>query len=267
MYHQSTLSFTQTQINTRFLKHIGFGEQNEAEEMLRINSNLALIAGDLIDCAGRHFKQITGFQYAIWALDWHMWKMLQQYLSKEAIQQQIHDFEYGAWIKEHGRMVSWEKLIDALQVYVDNYDKWDYKHCSAHWCQQVGGAQLMLPAHAIQEYSRKDRSFDPCPQFNEIMLPRHEDWTVAGWFEQNSGCLGDKFAWGRSSLWWRESWESTGDIDDLLNPGGADEDRNAVAVLLNRRIKQRSQLFLQYGVTEHMVAKTQTEVKPRAVMG
>ena len=44
MYHQSTLSFTQTQINTRFLKHIGFGEQNEAEEMLRINSDLALIA-------------------------------------------------------------------------------------------------------------------------------------------------------------------------------------------------------------------------------
>jgi hypothetical protein len=37
---------------------------------------------------------------------------------------------------------------------------------------KVGVAQRDVPVHVINEYCRKDRSFDPLPKFNEDKLPR-----------------------------------------------------------------------------------------------
>ena len=66
----------------KFLKHIGFGEQDEEEEMLKKDNYLTLDAGNLTDCAKREFKQIKAFQYSLWALDFYMWKILLKYLPK-----------------------------------------------------------------------------------------------------------------------------------------------------------------------------------------
>ena len=46
---------------SEFLKLVGLGEQDKAEIMLKNDNRLALSLGDLTDCSGREFKQITGF--------------------------------------------------------------------------------------------------------------------------------------------------------------------------------------------------------------
>ena len=69
--------------------------------MLKDNAELALASGDVTDTAGRTFKNITGFQYAVWALDWKMWTMIQGYLPSDAAREQAKGFSDGEWVKEH----------------------------------------------------------------------------------------------------------------------------------------------------------------------
>jgi hypothetical protein len=170
----------------QFLKHIGLGEQDEAEAMLKINPSLSLIKSDLTDLAGRDFKQITGFQYALWALDWHMWEMLKTYLPLETVYKQLSEIEKGVWVKEYGSVASWQKLIDALQEYLDNYNNWTDIECRTYWTQKVGGEQLILPAHVIQEYCRPDKPSNRSQKIN-IPLPRIDINDRKNWFENNKG--------------------------------------------------------------------------------
>jgi hypothetical protein len=50
-------------------------------------------AGRVTDLSGREFQSITAFQYALWALDWHMWAMIQKYLPVEQQQVQFEKLE------------------------------------------------------------------------------------------------------------------------------------------------------------------------------
>lgn len=150
----------------KFLNHVAAGQQDEAEAMLKKNSELALTSGTVTDHAKRTFKNITGFQYAVWALDWHMWKMIKKYLSKEAAQEQSRGFAEGSWVAEHGEHANWKKLTEAQQTLIDNCQSWDWRKINEFWVQQVGGAQLLLPAHVLQEYCQPGRPFDPCPKFD-----------------------------------------------------------------------------------------------------
>ena len=56
----------------RLVTHVARGEQDEAEAMLRQNPQLALGKGHAVEHCGREFGGITAFQFACWALDWHM---------------------------------------------------------------------------------------------------------------------------------------------------------------------------------------------------
>jgi hypothetical protein len=67
-------------------------------------------------------------------------------------------------------------LIDALQSYVGRFDMWfdnslKWPSRDSAW-MNVGMAQRDLPAHVINEYYRKDRTFYPLPSFHEESLPR-----------------------------------------------------------------------------------------------
>ena len=66
------------------LTYVADGEQDKAEELIRKDRNLLLHIGTVNDLSGREFKLITAFQYALWAMDWHMWTMIQKYLPQEA---------------------------------------------------------------------------------------------------------------------------------------------------------------------------------------
>lgn len=178
----------------KFANNVAYGKQEEAEIMLRENPDLALIKIDIKDCAGRKFKQITAFQYAFWALDWHMWKMVVRYLPKEEVRKQLESLDNGEWVAEHGVQVSWQNLIDALQSFIANYDGWKESSVE-HWITEVGAAQVLLPAHVINEYRHPDRSFEPCPKFDELILPRSD---IVGWIFNGDYILGKNCAWLRS---------------------------------------------------------------------
>ncbi len=193
----------------QFLRLVAEGEQDQAEAMLQKNRDLVLFSGNVTDLSKRSFENITGFQYAIWALDWHMWTMLRKYLpdAEAAVQLSVT----GPWVRTHGLHAGMpggplEKLTTALKTYVDNFDAWyeerNWTALGQCWSKQVGGAQLLLPAHVINEYCRPDRSFEPCPSFMEPTLPRTRKFDEGEWFTAsfNGGKLGDKFGVLRYNL-------------------------------------------------------------------
>ena len=157
------------------------GEQDKAETLIQKDKNLLLHMGRVTDLSGREFKQITAFQYAFWAMDWHMWKMIQKHLSKEVQAEQLSIWES----KEdkdlpQGKHFSLQPLIDALQTYVDKVpEQWNYSgYAGTHWCKAIGGSQKMLPLHFVNEYVRPDRSFYPCPIEWASQLPRTQELKV-----------------------------------------------------------------------------------------
>jgi serine/threonine protein kinase len=178
----------------QLLRSVAEGEQDKAEALIQKDNNLLLQAGNMMDLSGREFKNITAFQYALWAIDWHMWKMIQKYLPEEQQRTQFEELETKG--TAHGKHFNFRPLIEALQTYVENIEKvWKYdRRARDHWCKAVGGMQVLVPAHVMNEYCRQDRSFDPCPAFTEEKLPRMS-WSMTRY---NGKMCGDSFAFGRA---------------------------------------------------------------------
>jgi serine/threonine protein kinase len=224
-----------------FLEHIAWGRQEEAEALLKANKELAFAAGDVTDHAKRTFRNITGFQLAVWNLDWHMWTMILGYLSPEAAKEQAQCFKTGAWVKEHSEHANWKNVINALQVYIDKFDSWNYDQRRKHWVELVGGTQYKLPVHVLQEYNNPGRPFDPCPKFDityklERGLP---DWL------STPLKAGAAFQFGIYRAGWRDygfagvGGERTG---FRLRSNVAPADQKSLISLLETRLQQRGKL-------------------------
>ncbi len=157
----------------RFLDLVGGGKQEEVKAMLKLNPGLVLAYGKMTDSASRQFKRITAFQYALWALDAHMWEMLLQYFKEEhmrlAYEQLVGLDRHGT---EHGKEINWAPLIRALKTYNDNYEKWNYEQRKQQMTL-IKQEQDNLAEHVVNEYCRLDRPFDPTPRFDDgVSLPR-----------------------------------------------------------------------------------------------
>jgi serine/threonine protein kinase len=160
----------------QLLKFVAEGEQDQAEALIEKDSKLLLGAGKVTDLSGRMFDNITAFQYALWAMDYHMWTMIQKHLPTEAQAKQHALLESKG--TAHGKHFDLQPLLDTLKTYVDNYDKWDWVQREEQWCKKVGGAQKLLPVHVVNEYCRSDRSFNPCPAEWKSALPRTREVEV-----------------------------------------------------------------------------------------
>jgi hypothetical protein len=205
---------------TTFLVHIAYGRQDEAEAQLRGNLSLIEARGDFEDCAGRGFKQVTGLQYAVWALDWHMWQMILNCIPEgeagrrnQIIREQIIEGldRHGIDVEGPGEYtrhkISWGNLVTAYikcqQACTESY----WVRANNIWCKEVGKAQLWLPAHVINEYSHPRRKFNPCPDFKVVSLATRADRQgVESWKGGSVGraILGESFAWARGAG--REPW-------------------------------------------------------------
>jgi hypothetical protein len=183
-----------------FLQCVAYGQQEEAEAYLKQNPDLALklLKADKIpftDDSGRTFT-CTAYEYAYWARDSHMQRMLEKYIRTDeetrkfflervnAIEEPIlppapglfeqpkpRGLRYttkdqeGNIIEHRQAHFSLKPLIDALEYYVKeqinrpNKTELDWKVLNHVWVKEVGGAQRNLPAHIIQEYCNPDRSF------------------------------------------------------------------------------------------------------------
>lgn len=184
----------------QFLQYVAYGKQDEAEAMLQEDPELAqdlLKTEDIpfTDYSGRTFR-CTAYEYAYWAKDSHMQRMLEKYIRQneetrqfivkkiQAIKELIPDpatsgffgfFEkskprglYYTTQDKEGRIIEhWEEhyelkpLISALNHYVNaSKNKSNDKILKKIWIEEVGYAQRDVPAHIAQEYCHPNRSFE-----------------------------------------------------------------------------------------------------------
>ncbi|MCD6038936.1 MAG: hypothetical protein K0S27_336, partial [Gammaproteobacteria bacterium] len=241
---------------TAFLRLVAEGEQDKAENLLKANPGLWVAAGSVTDLSKRTFKNITALQYALWALDWNMWMMLLKYIPREEAQLQAMALEKGG--TEHGKCFDFSQLLGAYESYKQNHDAWcnaeAWDKMEAHWCQQVGGAQLLLPAHVVNEYCRPDRAFYPLPNFNEEGLPRsrglynkaENEWYTK---EYNGGQLGCKWACARGMSGAVAVW-CIADNDLFI-----EVDHSAVAALSETRLLQQQSMMKELLTNKPLIRK------------
>ncbi|SNV36139.1 hypothetical protein [Legionella spiritensis] len=182
--------FQADRLSPCFLQYVAYGKQDEAENLFtrfkqeEKKQELLCKPGTFTDYSHREFS-CTAYEYAYWAKDKHMCRMLEKQMddnTKSQMLKRCEDIEKnGLTYKQNGVEVKGSKHFDftplktALKNYIDGYDNWyktnNWTAMKAAW-MQVGMAQRELPVHVINEYCRKDRSFDPAPKFNEDSLPR-----------------------------------------------------------------------------------------------
>jgi hypothetical protein len=199
------------QIEVReFLQHVAYGEQNEAEALLQDPT----IAQELLtahhipftDYSGRTF-QCTAYEYAYWAKDSHMQRMLEKYIRQDdstrlnilgrvnAIEEPINPTLSAGFLAPprikgvcyttqdsagntiHHRDAHYDltPLISALQHYVAEFKKKpnktqaDWDAIEKIWIEEVGRAQRDVPAHIAHEYCHPDRSFNDIKKNSESL--------------------------------------------------------------------------------------------------
>jgi TPR repeat protein len=236
------------------LKYVVEGEQNKAKALLESNAELALQKGNVTDLSKREFRSITGFQYTLWALDWHMGKMLLEYLPKEAAALQWAEWEAKETI--YGKQFSLAPLIEALNTYAQHYHEWNSSKCQRYWCEVVGRNQWLLPVHVVNEYCHPIRTFYPCPTFDEEMLPRSRICEAGEWYTgmSNRGKLGDTFGVMRSCFKRAEVWHLL-----YWSAEGAEIDARALENLWKMRQQQIERLKLALTDQRELTTRQQIE--------
>ena len=191
----------------------------------------------LTDYSGRTFH-CTAFEYAYWAKDIHMCRILVSYMDEETKSQLLERItvndNHGLGFEQHGvKHVSphfdLTPLKTALQVYLNGFDAWSL---ARNWTEMTeawlatGKAQRELPVHIVNEYCRKDRRFYPIPDFNEQTLPRDQKFTnlitrtQESWFPLRASDSGLGFDFALIRYTWTNA--SAIDVKDAQN------DRNPI---------------------------------------
>ena len=164
---------------------VAHGKQEEANNILRENPQFLLERCDVTDYSGRTFKNITPYEYAYWAKDTHMCRMLESHMDEttkakmleriDAIERDgLNYWQYDSPIM-HSKHFDFTPLITALRRYHTGYNNWaraDNKVAMYHAWMAVGIAQRDMPVHVVNEYCHPSRTFNPTPEFNEEYLPR-----------------------------------------------------------------------------------------------
>jgi len=175
----------------KFLQRVAYGMQDKVEQIFTLvyRDNAAKIQealryqGQFTDYSGRTFN-CSAYEYAYWAKDTHMRRMLERYMDEETkaiiLARITTNAEIGLSYQQNGaehRTPHFDltPLKEAYQRYLSNFNAWyaanKWRAIAAAWLA-VGLAQRDVPVHVAQEYCRPDRSFHPCPEFNEASLPR-----------------------------------------------------------------------------------------------
>lgn len=187
-------------LTAKLLAHVVHGEQNGADALLEtyrefqhkspltskeIQTVLLQRTGDITDYAGRTFKKITAYEYAFWAKDTYMCRMLEKHMDKDTKAYMLKRCETiekdGLTYEQHGvtknsTHFSFAPLLEAYNDYIQADHRWRRnigpKDALIPTWLAIGLAQRDVPVHVINEYCRTDRSLHPVPEFNEPELPR-----------------------------------------------------------------------------------------------
>ncbi|HDS3834555.1 TPA: F-box protein [Legionella pneumophila] len=179
-YH---LALFQPLLDVRKLLHyVARGDHNAVEAMLKKDMSLIFKRGVVTDCSGREFENISAFEYALWALDKHMWAAMiacipQNEEGRKVFAQLIAQYNKvntdGVTYKLNGKTITEQHfdfnntIIKELQTQVDSLNAPGVKHWDAidkQWREGVGSAQNLFPMHVVYEYC-SDEPFYPVPKF------------------------------------------------------------------------------------------------------
>nr|WP_255666662.1 MULTISPECIES: F-box protein [unclassified Legionella] len=199
----------------KLLNHIVRGEYDSVQSILKNDRSLIFKRGRVTDCSGRIFENISAFEYALWALDKHMWSMMLECLPQNEegkkilamLLSQYHNVNTkGVTYRLNGETVTESHfdfkntIIKELQMQVDSIhapgDK-DWVAIDKQWREGVGSSQKNLPMHVVYEYC-SDMPFYPMPEFTSRpkSSKKFYNWItekMENWFEDNSK-LGSDFA-------------------------------------------------------------------------
>lgn len=172
-----------------FFDDVAKGKQYEAKIILETAEDkqaLLKMVDEFSDYSNRTFYS-TAYEYAYWAKDTHMRRMLEAYMddkTKSYLLERIENIDKNGltyWVFgkkiEGSKQFDFKTLIKALAYYKDNIQKWDddndLQAMNDAW-MAVGIAERDVPAHVAQEYCREDRSFEFIDEFtfHEQFLPR-----------------------------------------------------------------------------------------------
>ena len=184
------------------------GEYDKVKIMLQDTPHLPLFCQrtTVTDYSGREFAPISGFEYALWALDKNMWNDILNclplnkagHLTEEGrvivaqLQCQYHRVKTVGVTYMLNGVIKTEShydfaIINELQKQVaalnaDEDQDWD----ALMQCRRsVGGAQCLLPVHVAGEYCSKT-PFHPVPRFESRASPactvrEFYDWIFHSW--------------------------------------------------------------------------------------
>ncbi|KTD19290.1 SidC homolog [Legionella lansingensis] len=207
-YQQERLRYQRERLKPILIEAVTAGDQDKAQKILQRYPELLLTRGIIKDQSKRIFKNISVWEYTLWALDVRymapmMLNCLPHNEQGEAIRlelvKQFDEVETKGVTYELEGVVYHEKhydfaIIEALKDYAVN----ETEKC---WCTKVGQAQRLVPAHVAQHYCDLEESFYPTPTFKKeeftrtlnFQLNHHEinqKWET--WF--SSSGLGINFA-------------------------------------------------------------------------
>lgn len=165
----------------KLLHHVTRGKHDVVKAMLTQDISLIFKRGKVTDCSGREYENISGFEYALWALDKHMWAAMIECIpsneeSKKVFAQLIAQYNKvnteGVTYRLNGKTIT-EKHFDfentlikelQTQVYSINEPGANRAVIAKQWREGVGGAQKRLPMHIVDEYCSNE-PFYPVPEF------------------------------------------------------------------------------------------------------
>lgn len=199
----------------KLLHHVVRGKHDLVQLILIDDISLMLKRGKVTDCSGREFENISSFEYALWALDKHMWAAMitcvpQNEEGKRILELLIAQYNKvntdGVTYRLNGKTITEQHfdfentLIKELQTQVDSINAPGVKNWDAidnQWREGVGGAQKRLPMHIVDEYCSNE-PFYPVPKFTSQPKSSKQfyNWTTnknEDWFSVDSK-LGSEFA-------------------------------------------------------------------------
>lgn len=245
-FYHTVYNFTPKKVD-KVILHVARGEQDQAEKMIKLTPQLILQKGSVKDYSNRTFNNITAFQYSAWALDWHMWSMILQYLRRHEAKIQLENLEKNG--TEHGEQFSFDELVKTQMIYLEKFHTWDAEQLGKHWCIDIGRAQVNAVAHVANQYCHPNLSFLPARSFTES-LPRNLSLIDGSQFfpilPYKAGIMGEDFAVFR----WNKPAAGIGTMAPCPNAKITSEtDLQALISLRDKRLAQYAELRNYLGLS------------------
>ncbi|QRN03472.1 F-box protein [Legionella sp. MW5194] len=274
-YH---LNLFQPLIDVRkLLHHVTRGEHDAVKAMLKKDMSLIFKRGIVTDCSGREFESISAFEYALWALDKHMWAAMiacipQNGEGRKVFERLIAQYNKvntdGVTYKLNGKTITEHHfdfnntIIKELQTQVDSINAPGVKNWDAidkQWREGAGSAENLFPMHVVYEYC-SDEPFYPVPKFTSQPKSSKQfyNWITEkdeNWFSVDSKLSVDFAIYkGRAVPHFRRAWAPRG-WDGGMGAAAALIDLDAMTALCKVRTKDfidlKSQLEDQMALNNH----------------